>query len=240
MIPRSRPAFGGPRRGAYAVSVGSPALKVVLVLAGLGLAAVGTATVTTRVVAPLVLPAAPARPRPAAPRPAAPVVAEAPDASPADTGADGDAPFLLPDLDPAELLASDGGPAGTIGPAPTKGGAAQAAVASGDIVKTGPGSYLLRRAAVEAALSKGGWGGTRATPVVEQGRVVGYRLAGVSGQLSKLGLRSGDVVTSVNGRPLTSPEAAINGYGGFRKTGRASIVVRRGGRSVPLSYRLAE
>jgi hypothetical protein len=219
--------------------VGSPTLKVVLVLTGLGLAAAGSATVATRVVAPLVIPPAPARPRPGPPQPD-PTLAEAPDAAPGDAGVDADAPVLQADFDPAVLLAADGGPAGMIGPGPASGGADRVATSSGDIVKTGPGSYLIRRAAVEAALSKGGWGSTRATPVIEQGRVVGYRLAGVSGQLTKLGLRSGDVVTAINGQPLTSPEAAIRGYGGFRKTGRAAIAVRRGGGSVPLSYRLTE
>jgi hypothetical protein len=209
-----------------------------MMLAGLGLAAAGTATVATRVVTPLVLPSAPARPRPVPP-PLAPILAEAPDDGPADGGVDADSDLALPELDPAVLLTADGGPAGTIGAAPVKGGASRAP-ASGDVVKTGPGSYLLRRAAVEAALSKGGWGATQATPVREQGRVIGYRLSGVSGQLSRLGLRNGDVVTKINGRQLTSPEAAIAGYGGLRKTGRASLVVRRGGRSVPLSYRLAD
>lgn len=219
----------------------SPKLTAALILAGLGLAAAGSATVATRVIAPLVLPPAPARPRPAPP-PRAPLLAEAPDAAPADAGvdADGDALLLLLDLDPAVLLAADGGPAGTLGPTPAKGGAPRGAASSGDIVKTGPSSYLLRPAAVEAALSKGGWGGTQATPVIEQGHVIGYRLSGVSGQLSKLGLRSGDVVTKINGRQFTSPAIVIAGYGGLRKTGRASIVVRRGGRSVLISYRLAE
>lgn len=108
----------------------------------------------------------------------------------------------------------------------------------GDVVRVGPGSYIVRRGAIENALAKGGHGGARAVPVVENGKITGYKLTGVGRGLRRLGLKNGDVVQSINGRKMTSPDAAVGALSGLRRAKKARIVVRRGGRRLGFYYRI--
>jgi general secretion pathway protein C len=78
----------------------------------------------------------------------------------------------------------------------------------------------------------------RISPVTENGAMVGYRLMpGVkSGDLIKLGLRPGDVVTKVNGLSLASKENGVKVYNMLKKTNELTIEVQRGGRSQSFKY----
>jgi general secretion pathway protein C len=59
----------------------------------------------------------------------------------------------------------------------------------------------------------------------------GYRI----GDSPPPGLQSGDVVQSVNGTPLTNPDAARAAFAGAQSSGTAQIVIQRGGRPVTLT-----
>lgn len=80
--------------------------------------------------------------------------------------------------------------------------------------------------------------GASAQPHVVDGRTVGYRLSGVGGALSHLGLRSGDVMIEVNGQPLDSADHALEGYRRASGASRITLRVLRGGAPLALRYRI--
>ena len=207
-----------------------------LILIGLLLGALGLAVFITRALVPLVLPAPPDRSHQQAQRSSAPIAA---------------APLVpLPNspIDPTPAAlgspADDAGAASKVQtpaeppPRSARGRGGARPARDNDVVRVRPGSYRVKRAAAEEQLSKGGLGATKAVPVTKNGQQVGYKLYNVSPQLRRIGLRSGDVVTSINGRPLTTPDAALATYGALRKARRANIRLIRGGRPVSLSYEL--
>ena len=80
----------------------------------------------------------------------------------------------------------------------------------------------------------------QALPVMENGKFVGVRLSGGkdAALLGKLGLQPDDVVTQVNGIPLDNPARGAEVAASLQNATNASIVVRRNGKSVPLSVSL--
>ena len=80
----------------------------------------------------------------------------------------------------------------------------------------------------------------RVTPHTEAGRVVGLRLSGVSpsGVLAQLGLRRGDVLRTLNGFDLSSPDAALEAYSRLRNADRLTLAVLRGGQSTNLGFEI--
>jgi membrane-associated protease RseP (regulator of RpoE activity) len=94
---------------------------------------------------------------------------------------------------------------------------------------------LSRAAAWEALASRGG--PARITPVHFNGQIAGARVTGLlSGSFPALaGLASGDVITSINGYPISSPE---RGHAAFQAATRARMAVAeviRGGRRVVIA-----
>jgi type II secretion system protein C len=77
-------------------------------------------------------------------------------------------------------------------------------------------------------------------PKVENGRSVGLEIQGIrpGTLLTKLGLQNGDVLESVNGQPLTSPDAALGAYTTLQTSDKFNLSVRRGGRSMIINYNL--
>ena len=106
------------------------------------------------------------------------------------------------------------------------------------VVRVAPGRYKVERAWLERQLSgKGAPAGVHVVPYAVKGKVVGFRLGGVSGgPLSSLGLREGDVLTEVNGRPIDSPDAALGAYRRNAKASRVTLTVLRGGARAGLRY----
>jgi S1-C subfamily serine protease len=94
----------------------------------------------------------------------------------------------------------------------------------------------LSRAALWETLGSSG-GPARITPVHFNGQVVGARVTGLlSGSFPALaGLASGDIVTSINGYPITSPE---RGHAAFQAATRGRMAVAeviRGGHRVVIA-----
>ncbi len=77
-------------------------------------------------------------------------------------------------------------------------------------------------------------------PVLENGRFVGVRLSGGRDQplIAKLGLRPDDVVTSINGIPLDSPNRATEVAKSLETARSAAITVRRNGKDEKLTVTL--
>jgi general secretion pathway protein C len=76
----------------------------------------------------------------------------------------------------------------------------------------------------------------RVSPAVDGGRAVGFRLAGVrDGSLvTKIGLQNGDVIQSINGLELTSPDNVLDAYTRLRSVSNLAITVARGGAPIKL------
>lgn len=72
--------------------------------------------------------------------------------------------------------------------------------------------------------------------------VVGYRLFGIRAQsvVGALGLRNGDLLRSVNGRPTTTVGEVLAAYGGLRGASAWTVVVHRGGADVTLLVRVVD
>ncbi|MGH8398816.1 MAG: type II secretion system protein GspC [Gammaproteobacteria bacterium] len=71
----------------------------------------------------------------------------------------------------------------------------------------------------------------RAMPVMENGKLSGYRVfpVGNSNAFSKLGLQPGDVVTAVNGMPLDNPAQSMQILSKLKTSDQVSITFTRNG-----------
>ena len=74
----------------------------------------------------------------------------------------------------------------------------------------------------------------RAMPVQEQGKLMGYRVypASNSPVFAQLGLKPGDVVTAVNGIPLTNPAQSMQLLSALKTSEQISITLTRNGQSL--------
>jgi general secretion pathway protein C len=101
---------------------------------------------------------------------------------------------------------------------------------------------MIERAAVDRNLQNMGQLFTqmRAIPNVENGKTDGFRISEViPGSLfSQMGLRNGDVVSSVGGQALNDPTQAITLLNSLRTSSSLSITVSRHGRPVELNYQI--
>lgn len=71
----------------------------------------------------------------------------------------------------------------------------------------------------------------RAMPVMDHGKLTGYRIypAGNPSMFNQLGLRPGDVVTAVNGIPLTDPAQSMRVLSSLKTTEQVSVNLTRNG-----------
>ena len=69
----------------------------------------------------------------------------------------------------------------------------------------------------------------RVSPVKENGETTGYRLSGIRRKslFYKLGVKNGDIVHSVNGKPLTSTSSAIDAYKSLSSSRNFSFDITR-------------
>lgn len=221
------PFPGGPACGSAIRSVTAQSKRLVVIGAGVLVASALCAVLVTQALVPLCFPLEAVSDVP--PEPAQRVEAVGPTE-----------PMVVSDLDSSQ---PDGGNSVAHAPdrrRPRRGNAqVDADVGDPAVRREGPGSYVVSREAVEATLESGGAAGASAAREWEDGRVVGYRLAGVGGSpLSRLGLRDGDVLMSVNGIPTDSADSALGAFGRLRNSDSLFVVVRRGGRRLSLRYRI--
>jgi len=74
-------------------------------------------------------------------------------------------------------------------------------------------------------------------PRVQAGQVTGITIRGSGSTLGASGLQPGDVVTSINGQPITSVEQARGIAARLERGGEANVEVERAGRTVSLRVR---
>jgi general secretion pathway protein C len=111
-----------------------------------------------------------------------------------------------------------------------------------DVERVGPNQFVVQRSSVDRNLQNMGQLFTqmRAIPDVQDGKTDGFRLSEiVPGSLfSQMGLRDGDVVTSVGGQEMNDPTQAIALLNSLRSASSLSITVMRFGRPVELNYNI--
>ncbi len=80
----------------------------------------------------------------------------------------------------------------------------------------------------------------RIVPVQENGRVVGVRLLGVrqDALLGVLGMKNGDVLKTINGFEMGSPEKALEAYARLRTADKLTVQIQRDGKTINLDYNI--
>ena len=78
----------------------------------------------------------------------------------------------------------------------------------------------------------------RVVPYEENGRVVGVKVYGIrrTALLGKLGIQNGDVLRTINGFDLSSPDSALEAYAKLRETSEFSIAMMRRGQPKTMEY----
>ena len=139
------------------------------------------------------------------------------------------------------------------GPAP--GAAAPAAAApvapAGDplaaelqkgVKKTGEHNYEVQRGTVDSllnnmsALSRA----ARIVPEIKDGRAAGFRLFSVrpDGPFAMIGLQNGDVISSINGLEMNSPDQALMIYTKLKSASHLSVGLERNGQKITKEYNI--
>ncbi len=78
------------------------------------------------------------------------------------------------------------------------------------------------------------------SPKIENGESIGMEIRGIRPYtlLTKIGIQNGDILESVNGQSLSSPDAALGAYTTLRTADKFTLSVRRGGQSMMINYNL--
>lgn len=111
------------------------------------------------------------------------------------------------------------------------------------ITRVGPGAATMSRESRDLILSNLAIlaRSARAVPANDSG-AIGYRLHGIrpGSVLAALGLRNGDLLKSINGRPTTTPQEVLAAYSGLRGAGSWALSISRRGADMTLSVRVVD
>lgn len=102
--------------------------------------------------------------------------------------------------------------------------------------------YTVRRSLVDKLLQNQGelMRSARVVPHEENGRVVGVKLYGIrkSSLFGKLGLQNGDMLRTINGFDMGSPDSALEAYAKLRSASNLSLALVRRGNAVTMEYNI--
>ena len=108
------------------------------------------------------------------------------------------------------------------------------------VKKTGPYDYQIDRAMLDEQLSDLSKLGSQArvVPNYRNGKYEGFKLVGVRpGSLYRsIGVRSGDVIKSVNGKPIDSPNKALDLFEQLKSSSSIQLEIERRGQPKQLNY----
>jgi general secretion pathway protein C len=103
--------------------------------------------------------------------------------------------------------------------------------------------YQVQRSLVDKLLSNQAelMRSARVVPHEENGRVVGVKLYGIrrSSLLGKLGIQNGDMLRTINGFDMTSPDSALEAFAKLRSANNLSVAMVRRGSAVTMEYQIA-
>jgi general secretion pathway protein C len=82
----------------------------------------------------------------------------------------------------------------------------------------------------------------RIVPHEQNGKVEGVKLYGIrrNSLLGKLGLQNGDLLRSINGYDMTSPDSALEAYSRLRSADNLSVSIQRRRKDMNISYGIVE
>jgi general secretion pathway protein C len=82
----------------------------------------------------------------------------------------------------------------------------------------------------------------RVIPHEENGEVVGVKLYGIrrSSLLGRLGIRNGDMLRSINGFDMTSPDTALQAYAQLPSTSEVTVSLQRRGQDMSIKFNLQD
>ena len=102
--------------------------------------------------------------------------------------------------------------------------------------------YIIQRSLVDKALANQGslMKTARVIPHDENGRVVGVKLYGIrrTSLLGRLGVRNGDMLRTINGFNMTSPDTALEAYSVLRTANKLTLAVKRQNNEVTIEYNI--
>jgi len=109
-----------------------------------------------------------------------------------------------------------------------------------NIVAQGEAKFTVQRTFVDKILQNQAeiMRSARIVPHEENGQVVGVKLYGIrrNSLLGKLGLQNGDLLRTINGFAMSSPDTALEAYSRLRTAANLSVAVTRRGREMNVDY----
>ncbi|MDH3199981.1 MAG: general secretion pathway protein GspC [Myxococcales bacterium] len=110
------------------------------------------------------------------------------------------------------------------------------------IEKISDTKFNIQRSVVDKVLANQGsiMKTARVIPHEEDGRVVGVKLYGIRRMslLGKLGIRNGDMLRTINGFDMTSPDTALEAYSRLRTADALSLAVKRQNKEMTIEYNI--
>ena len=110
------------------------------------------------------------------------------------------------------------------------------------IKKTGEHSYEIQRSTLESVLGNMSLlsRSARIVPEMRDGKAAGFRLYAVKpdGPFAKIGMQNGDVISSINGLEITSPEKALEVYAKLKSASHLSLGMESNGKKVTKDYNI--
>lgn len=108
------------------------------------------------------------------------------------------------------------------------------------IEKISDTKFRIQRSLVDKALANQGslMRAARVIPHEEDGRVVGVKLYGIrrNSLLGRLGVRNGDMLRTINGFDMTSPDTALEAYSRLRSADKLTLAVKRQNKETTIEY----
>ncbi len=108
------------------------------------------------------------------------------------------------------------------------------------IKKVNENKYELQRGTLESVLGNMSLlsRSARIVPEMRDGKAAGFRLFAVKpdGPFALIGMQNGDVISSINGLEITSPEKALEVYAKLKSASHLSLGLERNGQKVTKDY----
>jgi general secretion pathway protein C len=126
--------------------------------------------------------------------------------------------------------------------APATGGAIEDRIREG-ITRNDDGTYQVQRSLIQEVANNQALleqQAPRVVPNYRDGQPNGFRLQGLrsDSMFSRIGLRNGDVIMSVDGTTIDTPQRALELYDAMLQRNQVSVTVLRRGRETTLSYNI--
>ena len=111
---------------------------------------------------------------------------------------------------------------------------------SSAVKKTGPYSYLIDRSKIKKSDLNSIFTQMHAVPDIVNGKIIGFKVLTVvpTGIFAYMGFQPGDIIKSVNGTPLSSPQEAVNLLSGLMNENNVSIDLTQDAQNITMNYRI--